>query len=157
MIRSLLLAAAATPLLCLACTHLTFNLTPSEPRGLYFLAPGTPRRGDFVAFAVPQTLTDLVRERHYLPPSVRLLKTLVGLPGDHVCIDETSYAVNHQVIATVLHADTRGRRLDPVHFCALVPPGQAFVASSAATSLDSRYAGGLPITSLTKAYPLWTY
>jgi conjugative transfer signal peptidase TraF len=138
-------------------TRLTYNFTPSEPRGLYFLAPGMPRRGDLVAFAVPPSLVQLVRSRNYLPSSFTLLKTLVGLPGDLVCIDDVSYAVNQRVLSRVAHSDAKGLPLDPVHFCSVVPAGRAFVASPARTSLDSRYAGSLPFSSLKRAYPLWTY
>jgi type IV secretory pathway protease TraF len=98
-----------------------------------------------------------MRSRRYLPSSFTLLKTLVGLPGDFVCIDDVSYAVNQQVLSIVAHSDAQGRPLEPVHFCSIVPDGRAFVASAAATSLDSRYAGSLPISSLKRAYPLWTY
>jgi conjugative transfer signal peptidase TraF len=158
LIRRLLGATIFTTVVSLAATHLTWNLTPSEPRGLYLLLPwSAPRRGDFVTFSIPSALTTLVRTRHYLPPRVQLLKRLVALFGDHVCIDDQTYAVNYEVISSIAHADAAGRPLVPVIFCGQVPEGRAFVASPAPSSLDSRYFGSIPLTALTRAYPLWTY
>lgn len=156
-LRALLIIATATSVLSAAATRLTYNFTPSEPRGLYFLAPGALTRGDLVTLPIPRTLDELVRSRNYLPPRFRLLKAVVALPGDPVCIDNVSYTANHILVSTVAHSDASGRPLTPYSFCSRVPPGYAFVASAAPSSLDSRYAGPVPISTLTKAIPLWTY
>ena len=156
-LRALLIIATATVVLSAAATRLTYNFTPSEPRGLYFLAPGAPTRGDLVTLPIPRTLDELVRSRNYLPARFRLLKAVIALPGDSVCIDDVAYTANHVQVSTVAHADAAGRPLTPYRFCSRVPPGFAFVASSPPSSLDSRYAGPVPLVTLTRAVPLWTY
>jgi conjugative transfer signal peptidase TraF len=136
---------------------LTWNLTASEPRGLYLLLPGTARVGDYVTLAVPSPIAALVHARAYLPQHCRLLKRVVATAGDDVCIDAATYKVGSAVISTIAHADLSGRPLLPISFCGTVPPGCAFVASPPPSSLDSRYFGPVPLATLTRALPLWTY
>jgi type IV secretory pathway protease TraF len=50
-----------------------------------------------------------------------------------------------------------GRPLVPARFCGEVRAGTAFVASPAPTSLDSRYFGAVPISTLTVVRSLWTF
>ena len=46
---------------------------------------------------------------------------------------------------------------EPYRFCGEVPPGQAFVATPAPLSFDSRYFGPVLLATLTVVTPLWTY
>jgi len=156
-IRNILTAGIIIGLVSFATNRCTWNRTPSEPRGLYLLLSGPPAKGDFVTFSVPPALRTLVRGRQYLPPTYQLLKRIVAVAGDHVCINDRVYAVNNQVISSVAHVDAAGRSLVPVTYCGEVPQGHAFVASPPPSSLDSRYFGALPLDGLKRAYPLWTY
>lgn len=140
------------------CQRLTLNTTSSLPRGLYLLRPArSPARGDIVAFAIPESFRALVSEDGHLPLSYRLLKQLVAVPGDQVCVDDASFVVNWMLISRVAHEDSRGRLLPPAHlYCDTVPPGVGFVATEATTSLDSRFFGPVPLGQLTVAQPIWT-
>lgn len=144
--------------LAVLCSQLTFNMTPSLPRGLYTLTPGRiPERGDVVTFAIPSTLAPLVASRHYLPSSFWLLKRLVAVPGDHVCLDGERFVVNGQTLSLVAHADALARPLPaPYRFCGVVPVGLGFVATRPPTSLDSRFFGPIALNQLTPAEPTWT-
>jgi len=134
-----------------------WNLSASLPRGLYRAEPGrAPSRGAVVAFEPAPLAAALIIERGYLPRGALLLKTVVALPGDHVCIGD-AFWVNGRLIGWVPTSDSSGRRLDPYRFCGTVSPGFAFVATPAQLSFDSRYFGPLPLHSLTPARPLWTF
>lgn len=139
----LAVAAALAVFLALACRCFTYNTTSSVPRGLYRLRPGRPpHRGDIVAFAIPASIAPLLADRHYLPLSFRLLKRLVAVPGDTVCLDGERFAANGLVLSDIARVDVLGRPLPPPYrFCGVVPAGVGFVATPAPTSLDSRFFG----------------
>lgn len=99
----------------------------------------------------------MIAARAYLPPSATLLKVVVALPGDGVCIDDASFTVNGRFFGAVVSRDSAGRTLVHFRFCGAVPEGQAFVATRARLSFDSRYFGPVPVASLMVAVPLWTY
>jgi conjugative transfer signal peptidase TraF len=153
----LLAALALAVALGLCCRRLTYNTTPSLPRGLYTLRPERPPvRGDVVVFSIPASLAPLVATRRYLPLSFRLLKRLVAVPGDHVCLDGVHFVVNGRVISDVARVDSLGRPLpDPYRYCGVVAPGLGFVATPPTTSLDSRFFGPLDLDQLIPAEPTW--
>jgi len=154
----LLIAAAVVVAAAFAAKFFTWNLTPSLPRGLYVLRPkASPERGTIVLFPIPESVRQLVVARHYLPAGARLLKIVVALAGDYVCVDDTALSIGGRPVAAVRRVDSLGRRLEPSSFCGRVPPGEAFVATPAVLSFDSRYFGPVPISVLTVARPLWTF
>ena len=139
----------------LLASRLTRNYTPSLPLGVYWLRPGLPiARGEIVDLAIPRPVHDLIAGR-YLPPGFHLLKRVVALEGDHVCLSDGRYRVNGEAISTIAAQDSLGRPLPVFSFCGQVSPGMAFVATAAPSSLDSRYFGPVPLDALTVARPLW--
>jgi conjugative transfer signal peptidase TraF len=149
-------ALAAIALASVVGSLFLWNLSPSLPRGLYRTAASeTLAHGTIVAFEPPPSAA-IVVARGYLPRGARLLKMLVALPGDHVCIDAT-FSVNARQIGPVLRRDSAGRPLDPYRFCGVVPSGFAFVATRATSSFDSRYFGPVPLDTLIPARPVWTF
>jgi conjugative transfer signal peptidase TraF len=152
------LAAVLSLALATLCRRFTYNTTSSLPRGFYLLRRDrSPARHDIVAFAIPESLVPMVSARGYLPLSYRLLKQLVAVPGDHVCLDEDSFVVNGTLVSRVTHLDSLGRPLPPAFpYCDTVPQGVGFVATAATTSLDSRFFGPVPLGQLTVAQPIWT-
>jgi len=159
----LLFAVVSASLAVVACAGVAgrlfvWNLSASLPRGLYALdRAASPLRGAVVSFPAPSGAAALIAERGYLPNGASLLKTVVGLPGDPVCITASSYSVRGRVIGLVASRDTKGRPLAPFQFCGAVPAGSAFVATPAPLSFDSRYFGPVPVSSLTVAVPVWTF
>jgi conjugative transfer signal peptidase TraF len=161
-IRAVLAVAAATVLAtagCAAvCRHITINVTPSLPRGLYWLtADHDPRRGSIVVLFPPAPFRELIAQRGYLPSSVPLLKRVVALPGDTVCTTAGRYLAAGVDLGPAASADAAGRQLPSFFpFCDTVPPGAAFVAGHGPSSLDSRYFGPVRLSTLTVVVPLWT-
>ena len=159
--RTLGVGVAATAVLSLAgavlATRLTVNVTTSMPRGLYWLDPGRPiERGTVVRLPVPANIRPLVEARRYLPLNFRLLKRVVALPGDSVCLDDHRYVVDGALRSVVADHDLLGRQLTPYPFCSTIPPRTVFLIAHGDSSLDSRYFGPVPFNELTPAVPLWT-
>ena len=155
---ALLVAGVVLTVAGAAGPHILWNLTPSLPRGLYVIRPvAPPRRGAVVSLPPPRDAADLIVGRGYLPPGASLLKLLVALPGDSVCIDRRSFSANHRVLGTVANRDSAGRPLVAFEFCGEVPEGYGVVATAAPLSFDSRYFGPVPLSTLTVAEPVWTF
>lgn len=154
----LLLSCTMIACVSVAAHFFLWNISPSAPRGLYLLRRGgTLGVGSLVSFPPPPVAAQIIEERRYLPRGVGLLKWIVASPGDYVCIDKHTYTANGARIGEVLATDAAGRPLRPFLACGVVPPGEAFVATSARRSFDSRYFGPVPLSSLVRAVPLWTY
>jgi type IV secretory pathway protease TraF len=108
-----------------------------------------------VEFPIPSNAQSLIADR-YLPARFHLLKRVVALEGDVVCLEGGRYVVNGVPISEIASHDSIGRPLPAFGFCGPVGAGTAFVATPVASSLDSRYFGPVPISALTVASPLWT-
>jgi conjugative transfer signal peptidase TraF len=162
-VRILAAAAAITAGLSLAgrslAARLTVNVTTSMPRGLYWLRPGgRVAIHATVSLPIPSSVRQLVAERRYLPPGFRLLKSVVAIADDTVCIEHQRYSVNRRLVSIIATHDLAGRPLPPPYlFCGVVPAGVAFLVAAGPSSLDSRFFGPVPISELTPAVPLWTY
>jgi hypothetical protein len=86
------ISATAIAAACAVGRHLTVNITPSLPRGLYWLtSEHDPRVGSIVVLFPPPPIRKLIAERRYLPPALPLLKRVVALPGNTVCTDSGRY------------------------------------------------------------------
>ena len=156
-----MVCAASVALVVTACaaflaSRLTRNYTPSLPLGVYWLRPSLPiTKGTLVDFPIPPEARALIADR-YLPARFHLLKRVVAIEGDVVCIANGRFLVNRVEISTIARRDSIGRPLPTFEFCGPVTPGTAFVATPVPSSLDSRYFGPVPLSVLTVATPLWT-
>ena len=153
---SMAVAALVVAGTAFAASRLTRNYTPSLPIGVYRLRPDLPvAKGEIVDLAIPSGARPLIVGR-YLPAGFRLLKRVVAIEGDVVCLTGGWYRVNGSAISPVAPFDSIGRPLPAFSFCGPVPPGMAFVATPVPSSLDSRYFGPVPVRALTVARFLWT-
>jgi conjugative transfer signal peptidase TraF len=153
-LRNSLLAfsCAALAFLLLWCAGLRVNLTPSLPYGFYALCPGTPGKGDLVAFCLEGEFADLARERGYLqagscPSGLRpLLKTLTALPGDTIPDD-----------LAVRSADSLGRSMPSALDAGIIPSGMGLLLADHPGSFDSRYFGLVPLDALQRVKPVFLF
>lgn len=141
---------------------LLINETPSEPRGIYRVVRHAPRdyqRGMYVIFPVPAELHAVVYGRGWLREGIPLLKELLGMPGDRVCISQTMLRINQRYIGPVFDRDSHGMPLPQHPGCFVIPEGQVFPATGhLPNSFDGRYFGPVPIRDLTgEARPVWTF
>lgn len=141
-----------------AGSRFVWNISPSMPRGLYLARRDiVPTLGSKVLFSPSPSASAVIRARHYLPAGVSLLKRVVAVPGERVCIGPKLFVANGVVIGEVALRDSAGRVLVPFVFCDVVPSGSAFVATTARLSFDSRYFGPVSLASLTTVEPVWTF
>ncbi|WP_026187667.1 conjugative transfer signal peptidase TraF [Ensifer sp. BR816] len=133
------------------------NLTPSEPLGLWKIAPldRPPDIGDLV-FVCPPDRADMweAKARGYLRPGLcpgrvaPLIKSIVAVAGQRVDIAEAVTVDGRVVPASALASkDGRGRSLEPFSG-GVVSRGQVFLHSSFAGSFDSRYFGPVPTSGV---------
>ncbi|MBT0779239.1 S26 family signal peptidase [Paracoccus sp. pheM1] len=139
--------------------RLIWNESASLPIGLYRLErPTTLAVGDLVAVAPPEPLAQFVTARGYVGPGVPLLKHVAALPGARVCRSGITITVDGQVLGAARERDRRGRPLPVWQGCRIVAADEVFLMNrEAGDSLDGRYFGPLPLTSVTaRIVPLWT-
>lgn len=141
---------------------LVINVTRSEPLGFYRLvshAPQDYRRGMSVVFPVPGAYQGLVHARRWLPDGVPLLKTIVALAGDCVCVLDDHFEVNARPLGPVYALDETGAVMPRIRGCFEISPGYFFPAATYhARSFDGRYFGPQPLSTLAgEARPLWTF
>ena len=153
-LRNSLFVLSWVALVLLLCWNagLRVNLTPSLPQGVYIVRPGTPGKGDLVAFCLEGAFADLARERGYLvagscPSGLRpLLKRIAGLPGDAIPGD-----------LFIRSVDSRGRLMPSALPEGVIPPGMALVLADLPGSFDSRYFGLVPLDALQRVEPVFVF
>jgi conjugative transfer signal peptidase TraF len=137
---------------------LLFNASTSVPVGLYAIGRALPLHvGELVVITPPRPLAQFLAARQYLPPGVPLLKHVLALPGHIVCRNGRVITVDHIAVGEALERDRAGRTLPVWHGCRTLAPGEVFVMNTAPDSLDGRYFGPLPHTTIIgRADPIWT-
>ena len=142
----MLAAALGASKLCLS-GHLLINFTASIPRGVYWISTSQrPRRGDLVTFPIPESVRELVHVRRYVPASIQLLsKPVAAVSGDRVCVRDNRLFVNDEFAGNVLDVDPEGRSVPKDITCAMLRPGQLYVAAHHDNSFDSRCFGPIPV------------
>jgi len=139
--------------------RILWNRTRSMPLGFYWIQRPTEtlRLGETVVFPIPKPVENLVLER-YLKKGDVMMKPVVALPGDRVCVRGKEFYVNDTLIGPVHDADSHQRPLPSITDCGTVSPGLLYVASKHPQSFDSRAFGPIKqIDVLGIAEPLWTY
>jgi len=138
---------------------LIWNASASVPIGLYRVRPvGRLHAGELVVVRPPTPLANFLAERGYLPKSAPLLKHILALPGRTVCRSGRTITVDATVMGEALQHDRRSRDLPVWQGCRVLAEGEVFLMNrQAEDSLDGRYFGPLPATSIVgEAVPLWT-
>ena len=127
-----------------------FNFTPSIPLGIYMVKDKKSFvTGDVLVFAPPENVEKIVHDRKWLVAKRGyLLKPIVAVPGDSVCIENSHFYVNNLDFGEVKSQDKEGRWLPDYHFCGTVKPGTFFVGVRAGNSFDSRYFGPIKTTQI---------
>lgn len=139
--------------------RLIWNASASVPVGLYAVHPiGRIQIGDLVAVQPPEVLAAFLAARGYLPSGVPLLKHVMALPGAEVCRIGSRITVNGTPLGMARARDRMGRDLPVWRGCRALAAGEVFLMNpDAPDSLDGRYFGPLPVTSITaRLSPLWT-
>ena len=156
-------AIAATGLLLStlggATPRYIWNASNSVPIGLYRLQPVAKLTvTELVAVQPPDLLATFLDLNGYLPIGVPMLKRVLALPGQTVCRNGLTIAVDGIDVGQARERDGRGRPLPVWDGCCAIADGDVFVMNwQSADSLDGRYFGPLPASAVIgRAVPLWT-
>ena len=136
-----------------------WNASNSVPIGLYRVQPATRLAvTELVAVQPPDPLAAFLDLNGYLPIRVPMLKRVLALPGQTVCRNGLTIAVDGIEVGDAHERDGRGRPLPAWHGCRVIAGGDVFVMNwQSADSLDGRYFGPLPASAIVgRAVPVWT-
>jgi conjugative transfer signal peptidase TraF len=139
--------------------RLIWNATASTPTGLYALRPtGKLRALELVAVRPPEPIASFLADGGFLPKRVPLLKHVMALPGQTICRAGDAVTVDHVEVGAARDHDHLGRLLPRWSGCHTLSAGEVFLMNpTVPDSLDGRYFGPLPVTSIVaRAVPLWT-
>lgn len=139
--------------------RLIWNATASTPTGLYVLRPlGQLHAMELVAVKPPEPVASFLADGGFLPRDVPLLKHVMALPGQAVCRTGGAVTVDSIAVGVARGRDHLGRPLPRWSGCRTLRPSEIFLMNpTVRDSLDGRYFGPLPITSIVaRAVPLWT-
>lgn len=140
-------------------TRLIWNATASAPIGLYTVAPADGLEvPELVAIMPSEPLERFMVERGYIGRGVPLLKRVLGLPGQRICRNGATIAVDNVEMGDALERDRIGRDLPVWQGCRIIREGELFLMNwDIRDSLDGRYFGPVPASSVIgRALPLWT-
>jgi conjugative transfer signal peptidase TraF len=139
--------------------HYIWNASNSVPIGLYRVQATTRLAvTELVAVQPPDLLAAFLDLNGYLPIGVPMLKRVLALPGQTVCRNGLKIAVDGVDVGEARARDGQNRPLPVWHGCRVIADGDVFVMNwQSADSLDSRYFGPLPTSSVIgRAVPVWT-
>ena len=138
--------------------RLLYNPSESMPKGFYIIFPADEfAKKDNVALPVPEAFRKMLADRRYLPPDIPLLKQIIGVEGDQVCVKNRKVFLDGTLIATRLRVDGAGRSLPVWTGCHRLLPEEFFLLGpSSDLSFDSRYFGPVKKKDISgKAVLVW--
>ena len=134
--------------------RLVFNGSRSVPVGWYVVSPKAAyEHGDLVLANPPLAFARVVERRGYLPPDVPLIKRVAALGGNLVCTSSGALEVRVQGGGTTtvqpLSLDRSGWVMPRWEGCRTLGPDEVLLLlSDTDRSLDGRYFGPVPLTSI---------
>jgi conjugative transfer signal peptidase TraF len=116
-------------------------------------------RGSVVVFWPPSKIMPFLKTRHWISKPDWMMKKLMGVPGDAICIKGNTVWINGFSVGKVFEEDRQHRALPKLSFCRTLKKEEYFAMSTYAEhSFDSRYFGPVLSSSIIgNAYPVWTY
>ena len=143
-----------------AAPHFIWNASNSVPIGLYRVQPATRLAAtELVAVRPPELLAAFLDLNGYLPIGIPMLKRVLARPGQTVCRNGLTIAVDGIDVGRAHERDGRGRPLPAWHGCLTIAEGDVFVMNwQSEDSLDGRYFGPLPASAVIgRVVPVWTH
>ena len=137
-----------------------WNASNSVPIGLYRVQPATQLTvTELVAVQPPDLLAAFLDFNGYLPIGVPMVKRVLALPGQTVCRNGLTIAVDGIDVGDARERDGRGRPLPSWSGCRVIAEGDVFVMNwQSKDSLDGRYFGPLPASAVIgRVVPVWTH
>ena len=142
--------------------RLTLQSSDSMPKGLYEVTVASLKekqltRGETVVFLPPVKILPFLQTRHWVSSHDWMMKKIMGIPGDKVCLKNHLVWINKYPLGPILDEDHQHRVLPHLKFCRTLSQDEYFVMSTyIERSFDSRYFGPISGDSIIgKALPLW--
>ncbi|MHB0763965.1 S26 family signal peptidase [Stutzerimonas sp. NM35] len=137
--------------------RLVYNASDSVPVGWYRISPANLLApGDLVLVHLPPEVRSLAAQRGYLPANVPLLKTVVAMASQQVCVVGNQVRIDGVVVARRLKWDLQDRALPAWQACRRLVGDELLLLSSDPESFDSRYFGLVSVDAVIgRAQPLW--
>ncbi|ANF23806.1 S26 family signal peptidase [Stutzerimonas stutzeri] len=142
--------------------RIVYNASDSVAVGWYRVDPaardeGAWPVGSIVLIRLPETVGALAAQRGYLPRDIPLLKRVVAVAPQQVCVADRNVRIDGVPVAAALAHDRLGRPLRPWPGCRRLRRGELFLLSTTnPASFDSRYFGPVYASAvLGRARPLW--
>lgn len=120
---------------------LIYNGSASAPIGFYWINQQPISRDEYVLAQVPIRVRNLVENRHYLPPSIPLIKRVAGMESDTICRRDLEVTIDEVTVALARKRDRFGRPLPVWQGCVTLKPNEFFLLQGHPESFDSRYFG----------------
>ncbi len=122
---------------------ITYQSTPSMPEGYYLTYKvKSIQRENNVIFMPNQKTEKFIIQHGWLPEGIPLLKRVIGIPGDKLCIKHHMVYINNKRVAVAKLKDNKGEALPIFTYCGEIQPDYYFVQGiSSPNSFDSRYYG----------------
>ena len=152
------LAALAWSVFGTPSQRIIYNGSDSVPKGWYRITlTGSPAVSDIVLTRLPPAAATLAAQRSYLPTHIPLLKTVLAVAPQRVCVRGNHVLVDDQVVGKLLVHDRLGRPLPTWRGCRPLVGDELFLLSvDNPESFDSRYFGPISATAVIgRAQPLW--
>jgi conjugative transfer signal peptidase TraF len=154
------IAAAVLPPALRLPVCIAYNASASAPLGWYWVKRiASPKVGDYVLATLPDNAASLAARRAYLPAGLPVLKQVVAVSGQQVCVRGIEVFIDDELSVRVLRHDSLGRPLPAWNQCRRLADGELFLANTGnAASFDSRYFGPVSVSAVRgQAIPLWTW
>jgi type IV secretory pathway protease TraF len=120
---------------------LIWNRTESAPQGLYWRSDSPLTLNGWAVVSGKAPAAIWISERGYLAPGWPIIKRVRGLPGDEICRENGSIAINNMPVAVALKADSQGNVLPVWCGCHTLKADEVFLLNDHLRSLDGRYFG----------------
>jgi conjugative transfer signal peptidase TraF len=149
-ITYLILPVTSLFLLALGCYKiqqhgygLSYQVSPSMPKGWYWhYRSSTIMRHEWIIFTPNEPYLNSLLQYHLIPNDGWLLKEVVGVPGDHVCVQQNQLSVNGQRLAALNTKIVNNPSIPKQAFCGTLSSDEYFVLGRFhPRSYDSRYFG----------------
>jgi len=125
---------------------ITQQVSTSMPQGFYLTYPiiGKLKPGDIVLFRPPNWAEKMMLQHEWIRPNMLMLKHIVAISGDEVCIRSGEVFINGQAYAAVEKDYRPGKALPSLKFCRVLRKNEYFLMSDyIPNSFDSRYFGAI--------------
>ncbi len=140
--------------------HIIYSPTPSMPSGFYLVVPAKNiSRHDIVEFTPPDRATKMLQANRWLPKDWTLIKYVLAVPGDHVCVKNKAIWVNGRLIAKIFTYFDNNKPLPKFNICGRIGANQYLLIGTASPrSFDSRYFGLISAEQIIgRALPIFLY